>query len=36
MAGEIDNIHIIQEFYNASIRKDVDDAYKRDMLKAIF
>lgn len=36
IANIIDNILTIQEFYIVSIRLDVDNAYKKDMLKAVF
>lgn len=36
MASVINNIFKIQEFYIAGIKKDANDAHKRDVLKAVF
>lgn len=36
MASIIIDIPVISKFYVASVREDADDAYKRDVLKAIF
>lgn len=35
-ASIIDNIFTLQESYIARIRKDINNAYKRDMLKIVF
>ena len=36
MASVIDNILTIQEFYVAGVRKDANNAYRGNMLEAVF